>query len=107
MNMTHVHGNINRGGITVDKDKNEVVQEHPKKELKKEQPKKEFSDGVVIDCLLLAIRKGPDQNSDLCGTLAPGRKVTININESTEYFYSITTDDGLYGFCMKSFIKVK
>lgn len=109
--MIHARGNINRGGILVEKEKHEGVQDRSKKEvkkeqLKKEQPKKEFREGVVTNCLLLAVRKGPDKNCDLSGTLIPGKKVTVVVNESTDDFYSITTDDGLYGFCMKEYIQL-
>lgn len=72
------------------------------KEPKKEQSKK----GIVTDCERLAVRDSGSKNGNIIATIPTNTEVKINQGISTTEFYGITTNDGISGFCMKSFIKI-
>lgn len=61
--------------------------------------------GKVFNCSLLNVRKRAKIDSDIVATLNRGTTVTINLDKSTSDFYSISTANGINGFCVKNFIK--
>lgn len=63
--------------------------------------------GIIVDCLCLALRNDPSINSAIIKTIDAGSEVTIHNSKSTNDFYSVVTDDGISGFCKKSFVKIK
>lgn len=63
--------------------------------------------GHVVDCKKLNVRKDPDADAEILGTLPVGAEVLIDENESTDDFYNICAASGFEGFCMKKFIEVK
>lgn len=63
--------------------------------------------GVVVDCQKLNIRKEPNAEAEILGTISVGSEVTIDESESNENFYKVCTAAGAEGFCMKKFISVK
>lgn len=83
-------------------DKQDVLKDKPKKEIKKE-----LQIGIVTDCLALAIRIDANKDSKQVGVLPVKSEVKINIERSTNDFYHVTVDNGITGYCMKSFIRVR
>lgn len=65
-----------------------------------------LANGEVANCTKLNVRKEAKANSNVLCILNKGDKVTINLNESTEDFYRISTKT-IEGFCMKNFIELK
>ena len=63
--------------------------------------------GHVVDCRNLNVRKDPDENAEILGTIPVGAEVVIDENESTSDFYNICAASGFEGFCMKRFIEVE
>lgn len=63
-------------------------------------------DGVVSGCTSLYVRSEPTVDSEPLGTIKCDTKVRIYESESTDDFYSVCTETGLEGFCMKKFISV-
>ena len=61
--------------------------------------------GVVHNCEKLNIRKKPDKDADVLCTLNSGTEVLIN--DANEDFYSVVTESGIDGYCMKQYVKVK
>lgn len=62
--------------------------------------------GVVIGCEKLNIRKGPTINSDVLCTVPVNAVLVIDENESTNEWYSVITESGCNGYCMKKYVKV-
>jgi uncharacterized protein YgiM (DUF1202 family) len=60
--------------------------------------------GVVYNCSKLNIRRAPNANAKILGTLDAG--TTVIIHDEVGDFYKIGNPDG-NEFCMKNFIKVK
>lgn len=62
--------------------------------------------GVVSNCVQLNVRKKPDKKSDVVCILNYNEEVTINDSKSDKWF-EITTKNGVKGYCMKEYIKIK
>lgn len=62
--------------------------------------------GLVSNCANLRVRKEPDDNAEVLGTIPVDTEVIINEDESIGEFYKVYIDSGLEGFCMKQFITV-
>lgn len=63
-------------------------------------------EGEVVDCTQMYVRSEPSIDSEPLGIIKCGTKVEIFEVESTLDFYSVCTETGLEGFCMKKFIAV-
>ena len=61
--------------------------------------------GVVDDCARLNVRVAPYASANAICTIAAGAEVTINVDESTDEWFSICTASGINGYCMKRYIK--
>lgn len=62
--------------------------------------------GVVIGCEKLNIRKGPAINSDVLCTVPVNAVLVIDVNESTNEWYSVITESGCNGYCMKKYVRI-
>ena len=67
----------------------------------------EYLLGVVSNCKKLNVREAPSKESDSLGVIACGTEVMITPSTSTEEFYSVCTESGIEGFCVKQFINLK
>lgn len=87
----------------------EVVNETPVvEEVKEETPvveEKIIPIGVVVNCSRLNVRKAADVNSKVVCEINSGTEVTID--ETLDQFYKVTLKNGIIGFCMKKYIKIK
>lgn len=86
----------------------EEITEEPELEIEeevKEEPEKLLMGKV--NCKALYVRQSPSQEAAPVGTIKQDQQVMIVESESTETFYSICTENGLEGFCMKQFIAVQ
>lgn len=63
-------------------------------------------EGIVVDCDQLYVRSEASVDSEPLGVIKRDTKVRIYESESTDDFYSVCTETGLTGFCMKKFISV-
>lgn len=71
-----------------------------------ETHKPEPINGVVSDCDQLYVRSEASTDSEPLGVINCDTKVQIYESESTDDFYSVCTETGLEGFCMKKFISI-
>lgn len=62
--------------------------------------------GVVTDCVKLNVREEPSAGAEVVTTLLLGTEVMVDIFESTNEFYKITTGAGVEGYCMKDYINI-
>lgn len=60
----------------------------------------------IVTCALLNVREAPDVNTAVVTTIHKGHKLMVNENASTADFYSVCTETGVDGYCMKQFIAV-
>lgn len=60
--------------------------------------------GTVSNCAKLNVRETPSESGNVLGIIDQGTEVMIDEDQSTDEFYSVTTEVGLEGFCMKKFI---
>ena len=60
--------------------------------------------GKVTDCIKLNVRKGALITSDIREVIEEGAIVEINEKRSTDDWYSVRTESGTKGFCMKEYI---
>ena len=63
--------------------------------------------GVVVNCNKLNVRKEAKKESEVIVIINKNEQVTVNVTNSTEDFYKVTTATGIEGYCMKQFINVK
>ena len=62
--------------------------------------------GRVVRCAKLNVRKDPDADAEILGTIPAGAEVMIDESESTDDFYNACAASGFEGFCMKQFVEV-
>lgn len=62
--------------------------------------------GRVVRCAKLNVRKDPDADAEILGTIPAGAEVMIDEGESTDDFYNVCAASGFEGFCMKQFVEV-
>lgn len=61
----------------------------------------------VVNCSKLNVRKKPNKASEPLCVVEAQTELLIDMDESTVEWYSVTTPNGVEGFCMKQFITVK
>ena len=62
--------------------------------------------GMVVDCSELRVRELPSLNGAVKCTIPKDTTVVIDPIESTDEFYSVCTEIGVTGYCMRKYIKV-
>lgn len=62
--------------------------------------------GIIDNCIKLRVREEASINSEVIAELEAGKIVLINEEDSTDDFYSVYTEAGIKGFCMKKFVKI-
>lgn len=77
----------------------------PKTEPKSE-PQKQLARGVVAFCKRLNVRSLGVMTSGVVAILNVGDAVLIDLEKSTDGWYSVKTKNGKTGFCMKKYIKI-
>ncbi len=60
----------------------------------------------IVNCARLNVRVSPTLDASIVCILDRGAKVSI-ANDSGNEFYSMYTETGVYGYCMKKFITVE
>lgn len=63
--------------------------------------------GYVTDCLKLNIRTEPKVGANVLCVVEIADELLIDMNKSTEDWYSVTTNVGAEGFCMKKYVTVE
>lgn len=85
------------------------MKESINKEIIKEENIKEVKrtvKGKVIDCTRLNVRRRPNKDSEVTCIIDVDSIVEINENKSNDEWYRVTTDNGVYGYCMKQYISL-
>lgn len=62
--------------------------------------------GVVDGCDSLNVRKESNKESDVLCIINKSTKIVIDLENSTEDFYKVSTSQGIDGYCMKKFISI-
>lgn len=83
---------------------NEEAEEEKQQEETQNQPEPVY--GVVHNCEKLNVRKRPSKDSEIVFVLNEGSEISIDEENSTEEWYSITHVSGVEGFCMKQFVSI-
>lgn len=60
--------------------------------------------GVVTDCAKLNVRRAPSKNATVVCEIACDATVIIDEDKSNAEWYSVCTEAGVNGFCMKKYI---
>lgn len=63
-------------------------------------------EGTVIGCVKLNIRENPDIEADILCEVKVGSKLIIDPDKSTRDWFSVYTETGIEGFCMKRFVQI-
>lgn len=61
-------------------------------------------EGIVGGCNKLNVRTEASINSDVACVLNSDSRVYVYLDDSTDEFYKIKTQDDVYGYCKKDFI---
>lgn len=61
-------------------------------------------EGIVGGCNKLNVRTEANINSDVACVLNSDSRVYVYLDDSTDEFYKIKTQDDVYGYCKKDFI---
>lgn len=76
----------------------EVLQEAPKKKV--------YASGVVSGCRKLNIRKRANRTADVLCEISEKSTLSIDMDKSTSDWYSVRTETGIRGYCMKQYVTV-
>lgn len=68
---------------------------------------KNFATGVVTECVRLNIRETPDRDGKVVAIIDLLTDVVVDLENSTDEFYKISTATGVAGFCMKKYIALR
>lgn len=63
--------------------------------------------GVVFGCGKLNIRKEPNISAEVVYEALLKSELVIDLDKSTDEWYSVCTPAGVEGFCMKKFVEIK
>lgn len=85
--------------------KESINKEIIKEENIKEEIKRTVK-GKVIDCTRLNVRRRSNMDSEVNCIIDVDSIVEINENKSNDEWYRVTTDNGVYGYCMKQYISL-
>ena len=61
--------------------------------------------GFVSNCSKLNIRQESNVDSEVLCVVDSGSKLQINLVDSTYGWFSVCTETGIEGFCMKEYVK--
>lgn len=62
--------------------------------------------GVVVDCKKLRLRKEPNLEGEILVLLNNGDSVTVDLDNSTEEWIKVSTENNIDGYCMRKFILI-
>lgn len=62
--------------------------------------------GVVVDCKKLRLRKEPNLEGEVLDLLNAEDTVTVDLDNSTEEWIKVSTENGIDGYCMRNFILI-
>ena len=63
--------------------------------------------GVVAGCKKLNVRTEANKEADVEAELPVGTKLQIDLENSTDDWYSVCTEAGIEGYCMKAFVEIE
>lgn len=63
--------------------------------------------GIVSECNKLFVRSKAKRDCDPAGVINLNDEVTIDLDNSTDDYYKVITANGIEGYCLKTFIKLK
>lgn len=63
--------------------------------------------GVVTNCVRLNIREEPNISAPIITQVNALSELMIDLAASNEEWYSVCTEAGIEGFCMKKFVAIK
>lgn len=63
--------------------------------------------GFVSGCSKLFVRTEPTKDCNPAGVINENDEVIIDVENSTDEYYKIVTTEGLEGYCLKTYIKMK
>ena len=69
------------------------------------QDERRYIKGFVTNCKKLYVRKRPTPTADPVSVIDVDTIVDIDSKRSTDEFYRVTTENGVYGYCMKQYIE--
>lgn len=69
-------------------------------------PEPEVVEGCVVDCARLNVRSAPSIKARVLCEIARDDVVTIDTDKSKNEWYSVCTEAGVNGFCMKKYIQI-
>lgn len=83
------------------------VETNPVDEAAPAEVMKNFAFGVVTECVRLNVRKTPDPDGEVVSIIDCLTDVVVDLEDSTDEFYKISTAAGVEGFCMKKYIALR
>lgn len=90
----------------VDVDEEDVISVEELLEASEEQVKASTVLGVVTECVKLRVRSTPEVADNVICEILLASEVLVDLDESTEEYYKVTTEFGVKGYCMKQYINI-
>lgn len=96
----------------IDKLDNEMIEEViPTSEsddiIEPETQESDLAIGILTNCLRLNIRENPNISAPIITEANTHSELMIDLVASNEEWYSVCTEAGIEGFCMKKFVAIK
>ena len=91
---------------------NSVIEEETKVEsvnsVAEEKKEGSISNGIVIDCSKLNIRKKPNKESEIVSIVDSGSNLkVIDPDKHKGEWYKVITQKGVNGFCMRKYVEIR
>lgn len=83
---------------------NQIIEDETTIEEQKEEVE---CKGLVTGCSKLFVRTEPTKDCNPAGVINENDEVIIDMENSTNDYYKIVTTEGLEGYCLKTYIKMK
>lgn len=84
-----------------------VPSPEPDESLESETQESGLVIGVVTNCVRLNIREEPDISAPIITEVNALSELMVDIGKSDEEWYSVCTEAGIEGFCMRKFVAIK
>ena len=63
--------------------------------------------GIVEGCKKLNVRSNPNPNANVLAVVDKDKELVIDLDKSTNDWYSVCTASGIDGYCMREFVTIK
>lgn len=104
VNYSAMSNNKNSEAVNVEPEVTETVTETAQDTTPEVATKPEMVEATVSNCTKLNVRKSANKKASVVCVISAGDKVQVNMSESSDKWYKVTTKNKKNGYCMVNFV---